>query len=305
MYPANFFGLFPPFPRDNKIFVAMSFDEPFKKRWQTVLEPAIKYVVMNDVPLEAVRVDARRIGDSIITEILDGISRHQMVIADVTTIGHLPAKDGEKDLRPIRNANVMYEVGLAHAVRLPEEILMFRSDSDDLSFDIANIRVNHYDPDNNPEDAKKLVTESIISALRELDLKRHLAVRQAVDSLDHTTWWILSQAQAGQGIKHPTMRSMGDALGNTDQVRAIAKLLDIGAIKAEFPKITPEIIEGIGDFTFEDIISYRLTGFGKAIFFESTNRMNIQSKEMQDYFKRKSLLNNEKEQRPEINGADQ
>lgn len=299
MYPANFFGLFPPFPRENKIFVAMSFDDQFEKRWKTVLEPAVKNVIRNDVPLEAVRVDARRIGDSIITEILDAISRHLMVIADVTTIGHLPATE-EEEPRPMRNANVMYEVGLAHAVRLPEEILMFRSDSDQLSFDISNIRVNRYDPDNNPEDTKKLVTESIISALRELDLKRHLAVRQAVDSLDHTTWWVLSQAQADQGIKHPTMKTMGEVLGNTDRVRAIAKLLDIGAIKAEFPKMTPEIVEDIGDSTFEDVITYRSTGFGTAIVIETTNRLNMQSPEMLDYLERRFLENNENEEPPKL-----
>lgn len=283
MYPANFFGLFPPFPRENKIFVAMSFDSKFDDRWKNVLEPAINRVHINEVPLEAVRVDAKRIGDSVITEILDGISRHKMVIADVTTVGYLPSKEGHKRPLPIRNANVMYEVGLAHAVRLPEEILMFRSDDDELSFDISNIRVNHYDPDNDPKGSKKLVGESIISALDELDLKRHLAVRQAVESLDHTTWWVLAQAQANQGVKHPTMRSMRDILGNIDRVRAITKLLEIGAIRTEFPKLTPEVLKKYENSASEDMITYKSTGFGMAISNEVSNQMNLHSPEMRNY----------------------
>lgn len=292
MYPANFFGLFPPFPRDNKVFVAMSFDRQFDDRWKNVLEPAINNVLINDGRLEAVRVDTRRIGDSVITEILDGISRHLMVVADVTTIGHLPVTDDARNPRPIRNANVMYEVGLAHAKRLPEEILMFRSDGDELSFDISNIRVNHYDPDNDPEKAKKLVCESIISSLQELDLKRHLAVGQAADSLDHTAWWVLARAQSDPGISHPIIRTMRDALESNDHLRAITRLLELGAIKAELPKMTPELMDKFGDTKSEEVFMYKSTKFGVAILEEVSSRMSIDSPEMVDYFERKLNQNN-------------
>ena len=42
MYPATFFGLFPPFPRDLRAFVAMSFEKRFDPRWEQVLQPAIR-----------------------------------------------------------------------------------------------------------------------------------------------------------------------------------------------------------------------------------------------------------------------
>lgn len=295
MYPANFFGLFPPFPRDNKIFVAMSFDSRFDDRWKNVLEPAINSVHINEVPLEAVRVDARRIGDSVITEILDGISRHKMVIADVTTIGYLPTKEDQKKPAPIRNANVMYEVGLAHAVRLPEEILMFRSDNDNLNFDISNIRVNSYNPDTDPKASMELVGRSIISALKELDLKRHFAVRQAVDTLDHATWLVLAQAQADQGLKHPTIRSMRDALGNFERVRAISKLLEIGAIRAVFPKLTPTLLDRHGGDASEEMFTYKSTDFGTAVSMEASNRLGIFSSEMQGHFESEPLGGSEEE----------
>ncbi len=73
--------------------------------------------------------------DSILTEILDGIGRCRAFLADISLIGEI-------ENTPIRNANVLYEVGLAHAVRLPQEVLLFRSDDRPLMFDMANIRVN-------------------------------------------------------------------------------------------------------------------------------------------------------------------
>jgi hypothetical protein len=113
MYPANYFGLFPPFPREDKVFIAMSFDQRFEDRWTRVIGPAIRNIRVNDVPLEPHRVDIRQISDSILTEILAGITNHRAIFADVTSLGSI-------DGRPLRNGNVMYEVGLAHALRLPE-----------------------------------------------------------------------------------------------------------------------------------------------------------------------------------------
>ena len=43
MYPASFFGLFPPFPRDDRVFLAMSFDSRFDRRWNEVIAPAVVF----------------------------------------------------------------------------------------------------------------------------------------------------------------------------------------------------------------------------------------------------------------------
>jgi hypothetical protein len=131
MYPAIFFGLFPPFPRDDRVFVAMSFDSRFDRRWNEVIVPAVRRICVRtgatETRLEPHRVDLRTASDSILTEILDGIGRCRAVVADITSIGHIEG-------RPVRNANVLYEVGLAHASRLPEEVIIFRSDRDALLF---------------------------------------------------------------------------------------------------------------------------------------------------------------------------
>ena len=129
MFRSLFYHLFPAFPREDTAFVAMSFAEAFSSRWENVLAPAIGRVKVNDKALAPVRVDARKVSDSILTEILDGIGRARVVLADITA----------HDARGFRgrNGNVMYEVGLAHAVRLPEEVLLFRSDDQQLLFDVS------------------------------------------------------------------------------------------------------------------------------------------------------------------------
>ena len=239
MYPAHLFALFPPFPREEKVFVAMSFDARFEPRWNNVIAPAIGKVLINGKRLEPVRVDARKVSDSILTEILSGISDCRLIFADITTIGHL-------NETPIRNGNVMYEVGLAQAVRLPEEVLLYRSDNDRLLFDTANIRVNTYSPDDAPEKARTQLADALIAALREIDLRKHLAVKKASEALDYPSWWLLAQSQSKDGVVHPTMRNMGEALGNASRAAAIARLLEIGALRTTYLKVTPELLKEVG-----------------------------------------------------------
>lgn len=274
MYPSSFFHAFPPFPREQKIFVAMSFEERFQKRWEDVIRAGILSIEVNGKALEAHRVDIRRVSDSIVTEILQGISQYLLVLADVTTIGHV----GD---RPIRNANVLYEVGIAHAIRLPEEVLLFRSDSDPLIFDVANIRVLSYDPDNDPVSARNLVSETVISALREVELRRHFAVDRAVQSLDFNSCMVLVEAARPEGIEHPVMRTMRDVMSATDRIRAISRLLDFGAIKTEYRRVTPETLHLTHSGSAEEMVQYKATPFGAAIIAEMGHRQGLLSPDMQ------------------------
>ena len=64
MYPLNLFTLFPPFPRNDRVFVAMSFDKAFQKRWEEVIKPAISSVKIDGIFLEPHRIDMRKVSDS-------------------------------------------------------------------------------------------------------------------------------------------------------------------------------------------------------------------------------------------------
>lgn len=276
MYPANYFGLFPPFPCQDTVFVAMSFDSQYDRRWLEVIAPAVRSIEVNGKRLEPLRVDARRISDSILTEILAGIGNSRLVLADVTTLERI----GD---RAIRNGNVMYEVGIAHATRLPEEVLIFRSDSDRVLFDLANIRVNTYSPDDTPEAARTFVTDCMIAALNEVELRKHLAVTRAADSLGAASWWLLSESATANGVAHPPAKTMRQVLGNAPRAAAIQQLLEMGAIRSAHIAVTPEIYEEYKDRPPEDAVKYHCTEFGRALVIEVTNRMGLGSVELRTY----------------------
>jgi hypothetical protein len=235
MYPSTFFGLFPPFPRDARAFVAMSFDPRFDPRWRDVIAPAVRAVLVNDRPLEPVRVDLRKVSDSILTDILDGIARCRVIVADISSIGEIGG-------RAVRNANVMYELGLAHAVRQAEEVLVFRSDDREMLFDIANVRVHRYDPDGAPDVARQLVSQTIAETLREVDLKKGLAVRAVAQSLAFPSWIALMDARQ-QAFHHPSTRTMGEVVGSIARGQAIGRLLEVGAIQADLVRVSPELLK--------------------------------------------------------------
>lgn len=274
MYPSTFFGLFPPFPRDERAFVAMSFDERFEARWNAVIAPGIRAVRVNDIPLEPHRVDLRIASDSILTEILEGIGRCRVFLADITSIG-------EVNGRTLRNANVMYEVGLAHAVRLPEEVILFRSDCKELIFDVANVRVHRYDPDGSAESARLFVRDTILQSLREVDLKKGFAVRKAAESLDLHGLNLLFEATVKHVVHQPPTRTMGEALGGIARSQAIARLLDMGALRAEVVRLTPELLARTHQPPDEEAITYRITALGEAIVLHAADKMGLRSPDLQ------------------------
>jgi len=265
MYPAHFYGLFPAFPRNKTVFVAMSFDQQFDLRWNEVIEPAIQDIEIDGAPLKAVRVNSRIVGDSILTEILSGIGTAQVILADISSIGTL-------DDRPVRNGNVMYEIGLAHATRLPEEVLLFRSDREQLLFDTANVRVNNYAPDEDPVAARRQITEAIITALKEVDLRRHLAVQAVVKSLDVPSYTVLLLCTEKGYFDHPRTSTMGEAMGAVSKASAIQRLLTLGLLEMQPKSFTPEESKLASDTPINEIMPYVMTAFGHAVFREMATR---------------------------------
>ena len=159
------------------MFVAMSLEPRFEARFRDVIAPAIESLELNGVRLEAHRVDITEVSDSIVAEIVDGINNDVLIFVDITTIG-VVAK------RPVRNGNVMYELGLAHAIRQPEHVLIFRSDDDPLLFDVSGIRVRPYDPDGDVDGARAVVANALASAVDLADRFSKWSVDYAVASLD-------------------------------------------------------------------------------------------------------------------------
>lgn len=260
MYPAHLFNLFPPFPREDKVFVAMCFHPSFNARWKHVIEPAIR-----EIGLEPYRVDTGKVNDSILTDITKSISSHRLIFADISAMGKLDT--GGKKPYVVRNGNVMYEVGVAQAVRLPEEVILFRSDDEELPFDVVNIRVHEYDPDRDPDDAKRKVTEVLRDALVSIDQSKSLSVEAAAQRLDHLSFGQLSAIHASTSSY--SIDSPENSLPIFDrlaQIQSIGRLLNEGLIRSCPLEATEDHILRTNNGTANESISgYQMTEFGIAV----------------------------------------
>jgi hypothetical protein len=260
MYPRHFFDQFPPFPRSHQVFVAMSFDSRLESRWREVIAPAIGSVSIEGKTLEAHRVDTRRVSDSILTEILTGIGNGLLVFADLTSLDEL-------NKLPLRNPNVFYEVGIAHATRLPEEVLLFRSDDGPLVFDVANIRVNRYNPDADAEGARAAVATAISAALSEIKLTRSMVVERYARRLDASSFVFLMTRRSGVKLDSPFWEGVA------------GRLLDWGLIE---PTLGPISIERVKELLpggkHRQLFSYHLTSLGAVVLETAMSRLGLKFK---------------------------
>lgn len=268
MYPAELLNLFPSYPKTNMVFVAMSFDPKFNSRWSEIFLPSSPKVSVNNEALFSHRVDLANKNDSLITEIVKNISESRLFIGDVSTIGYLPVDENIN--KPVRNANVLYEVGLAHACRLPEEVILIRSDDDRLDFDISGVRVHRYNPDNIEESVEAIVN-LMLEALKSIDDRKRISVENASKSVDVTMYCLLQESL--KNIPHPSTRTMGEILSNTERVTAINRLLGLGMFETEFKEFTPELFQGPEN----EIAHYRVTPFGNSVLMNIRKKNNFNS----------------------------
>jgi len=177
MFPNLFLRTFWQTTLRPQIFVAMSFAEIYKQRFEQVIAPAIRGIQLNGVPLQPYRVDLSKSGDSILTDIMDGIAHCQMFLADVSIVGN-DSRSGFS----YRNGNVMYEVGLAVACRQSTEILLIRDDQDKFLFDVSTIPHVHLDF-TKVEASRQELQERLLERLRERNLLHDARVRKSFAAL--------------------------------------------------------------------------------------------------------------------------
>jgi hypothetical protein len=126
-------------------FVMMPFAEPLGGYYEKLYKPAIEKAGF--VP---VRADAEIFGTGkIIDQVWSGINSARVLVAELTQ----------------RNANVFYELGLAHALEKP--VVLVSSNEGDVPFDLQHIRVIYYDV-SDPFWGNKLIdkiSENILSAI--------------------------------------------------------------------------------------------------------------------------------------------
>lgn len=103
-------------------FVMMPFGQWMDSYYREIYVPAIR-----EAGLEAVRADELFSTGSVIEQIWEQISRSKILLADLTG----------------KNANVFYELGLAHAANKP--VVFTTGQLEDVPFDLRHLRVAVYD----------------------------------------------------------------------------------------------------------------------------------------------------------------
>jgi hypothetical protein len=223
------------------VFVAMSFAPAYEARFHSVIEPAIRALSTSEGGLEPHRVDVSQSGDSIITEIVDGIAHGRLVLADVSSMG----KDSVTG-QSYRNGNVMYEVGIALSCRQSQDVLLVRDDRDPFLFDVSSIP--HMTLNFTADDAVSTLSTALQARIAEQDLVDDARVRIAVSTLTNP------EAQVLKGL--------------ADLPKGEAMSFQIGGLHAHF-------LIGLGRLLDKGLISpngkandnpaYQLTPFGRAV----------------------------------------
>ncbi len=229
-----------------QVFVAMSFADEYKARFDKVIAPAVKSIQVNGVSLTPYRVDLSKTGDSILTDIMDGIAHSQLVLADVSTMG----KDSKTGYE-YRNGNVMYELGLALACRHPSEVLLVRDDHDRFLFDVSTIP--HRTIDFTDEgSARQIVLEELLARLREGKHVHDARVRLAIAGL------------TGQEIA--LLKDWADL--PPDRVRGWSAILSVNDALRAWPLtrlLEKQVICLVGEFEEQGYPGYVLTPLGKIV----------------------------------------
>ncbi|RZB37139.1 MAG: hypothetical protein SRB2_01408 [Desulfobacteraceae bacterium Eth-SRB2] len=127
-------------------FVMMPFADPIGQYYSAIYKPAIE-----KAGLTPFRADDEIFSTGkIIDQIWKGINSAKVLVAELTS----------------RNANVFYELGLAHALQKP--VVLVSSNEEDVPFDLHHIRVIYYNM-TDPFWGQKLIdkiAENVISALK-------------------------------------------------------------------------------------------------------------------------------------------
>jgi hypothetical protein len=147
-------------------FVMMPFGEWFDRYYQEIYVPAIK-----EAGFEPIRADELFSTGSVVEQIWDQIEKSKLLLADLSG----------------KNANVFYELGLAHAASKP--VVFTASNADDVPFDLRHLRVIVYDI-REPEWAPRL-RKSISDYLRN-------AIKEPGKSIPHPFRRFVEETQEDQ-----------------------------------------------------------------------------------------------------------
>lgn len=194
-----------------RAFVVMPFTAAFDRFYRETIAPALREY---DVSRADTQFDERGILEKIVT----GLNDADLIIADITGA----------------NANVMYELGIAHALGKPT--IMIAQSVTGLPFDIRAYPVHEYSLDTPQDFAAHLYA---LSAAHTTGLLRF--GNPVADFLSHV-------AIQGSAPQQPTAQRTEDDVAKQILTRAHeieAATADVGAFFRDFQRVTDEYTAGI------------------------------------------------------------
>lgn len=139
---------------ENSCFVVMPFNTLYQIEYENIIKPTLE-----ELNIICVRGDEIYSKQRIMDDIWESIKSCRFVIAELTG----------------KNPNVLYEIGLAHALGKP--VIILTRNSDDVPFDLKDLRYLFYDI-NDPfwgDNLKKGLKNLIIKVLESSEIDKYLA----------------------------------------------------------------------------------------------------------------------------------
>lgn len=137
----------------NSCFVVMPFSPLFQIEYEKIIKPCLE-----DLNIECIRGDEIYSKQRIVDDIWDSIRSCRFVLAELTG----------------KNPNVLYEIGLAHAIGKP--VIIITRNGDDVPFDLKALRYLYYDV-NDPfwgENLKKGIQNLVSKTLENPEIQKYL-----------------------------------------------------------------------------------------------------------------------------------
>jgi hypothetical protein len=257
MWPYDYFNQFSNIEIDNKIglkkkvFLAIWYGGKLKRGKQDKKRHAFKEFI-NNLEIEGIRFDpviAEDIKKSDFnTNILSEIIQSTFVVCDVTpTDDYVPSKNKEIN-DAVFNPNVMVELGLALAWKMPEQVIVLWEGNDKrfpegLASDIHNYHVDKIDAQ------YKGLGEIIKNRLKQFEYKKDILVKNVKSKIDEHS---LSLVGGLHGLLFTLTQKNELSFLHHAHIARIRHLLNLGIIRIEiFP----------GSLHF----AYCLTGIGKIV----------------------------------------
>ncbi len=258
MYPKHFIERFWEGEQKDQIFFGVAFDGDEKAKLKIIKKVAQKLDLRDGAFMQGSEKEAISIPE----EIISNIANSKILLFDLSDDKRIPTTNKEKEYHRI-NQNVMYELGVAMAIREPYEIAIIRKKTDkepDLPFDIRVINVNSFKDTLTPE----FLEELIKITLKKQDLHKNKRIKSAKESIDEKGLWLMNNLGRTPNRNHFSLPSEIEPYYKISLLR----LIDLGILK-----FASEIWSKKG---FE--YAYHWTDFGYAVM-ESMDIVKMDEKE--------------------------